>query len=184
MSTYKKGKRASNVNKSQELKCSNCGSNTHKSWYDLDKDKKKECKANNKYCEKCGGKNHLAAVCRNKDREESEDEAAEHNQLFLDESGAGELVLDSISAAPGANSPSKSKPRTQQTSHTTSRITLGHIRYDSARGQYTTGHPHPSSSNPIMVDIFLDKDGYRDLQGVNRSLLRGTKSYSPLCANT
>ena len=28
------------------------------------------------------------------------------------------------------------------------------------------------------MDIFLDKDGYRDLHGVNRSLLRGTKSYS------
>ena len=178
LSTYKKSKRA--PNKSQELKCSNCGSNTHKSWYDLDEDKKKECKAHNKYCETCGRKNHLAAVCRNKDHEDSGDEAAEHNQLFLAKPGAGDLVLDSISAAPGVNSPTKSKPRTQQNSHTTttSRITLGHIRYDPARGQFTTGHPHPSSSNSITVDIFLDKDGYRDLHGVNRSLLRGTKSYS------
>ena len=93
MSLYKKNKR---FNQKQESKnCISCGGEGHKSYGDLPVGQKADCKAHDKFCERCGQSNLLASVCKtpeqfikkNQSRSEPEvsdkDLNSEHNVLQL-----------------------------------------------------------------------------------------------------
>ena len=89
LSTYKRNKiaMATPTQKPTEQKCSNCGSDSHKSYRELPEDKKAECKAHNKFCENCGRRHHLTALCRSlppdQDIDRPEYYNGEHNCLQI-----------------------------------------------------------------------------------------------------
>ena len=47
-------------------KCLSCGSEEHGSYTKFSLENKNECKANGKFCERCGKPNHLTSACRSK----------------------------------------------------------------------------------------------------------------------
>ena len=181
LSTYKRNKRAmatpaTPTQKPTEQKCSNCGSDTHKSYRELPEEKKNECKAHNKFCENCGRRHHLTALCRSLPPEQDIDRPeyynGEHNCLQIlppeelqDE--VSSLQLMSISATNGPH-PRHTRYNPSQKLKQFTHFRQNKIKEKSYRNQI--------QKNTMVIDITLDKVGYKDLQGVNRFFLNATSN--------
>ena len=153
ISTFKKSKKKP-ITTSSNKKCSSCGSEGHKNFSELSEENKGQCKANGKFCENCGKKNHLASVCRSSNSNKSGEKSAENSGLTL-----STIATDNVYACHqigAVTTDAKSRRRF-----------LGHVHYDKKNDKFVSKAIR--QDNILKVDIVVDKVGYKSLGG-NHSL--------------
>ena len=163
MSLYKKMKRANN--KSESKNCTSCGGEGHRSYNDLPVGQKADCKAHDKFCERCGRANHLAGVCKTPEqfikKNQSQKEAEDKDKDL------GHNVLQLMSMTVGTGKSRLPMCRTLNKNKSSKKtLKLGSYKDKANKNKNSlVQEPSATQNNKVFVDMKLDVSSYKDLGG-------------------